>query len=172
MTLVFGMSALEAELGSRLLIAAVLGAAIGLEREYHAHPAGLRTLIMVAMGACLFTMMGPLLIQPGSKIGDPTRIAAQVVTGIGFLGGGAILRTQDRVQGMTTASTIWAVAALGMAVGFGFYALAIFGTFLGLVALVGIRPLEEWLFNILPAPRPRKRRKPATQTRKGDEAGD
>jgi putative Mg2+ transporter-C (MgtC) family protein len=163
------ISALEAELGIRLLIAAVLGAAIGLEREYHAHPAGLRTLIMVSLGACLFTMMGPLLILPGSKIGDPTRIAAQVVTGIGFLGGGAILRTHDRVQGMTTASTIWGVAAIGMAVGFGFYALATFGTVLALVALVGVRPLEEWLFNWLPAPRPRKLRKPAARARKTDE---
>jgi putative Mg2+ transporter-C (MgtC) family protein len=161
------MSQLEQELGLRLLIALVLGAAIGLEREYHAHPAGLRTLIMVSLGACLFSMLGPLLIQPGSKIGDPTRIAAQVVTGIGFLGGGAILRTHDRVQGMTTASTIWGVAAIGMAVGFGFYTLAIFATVLSLIALVGIRPLEEWLFNILPAPKPRKLRK-GMQTRKTD----
>ena len=154
-----GMSAMETELGLRLLIAMVLGASIGLEREYHAHPAGLRTMIMIALGACLFTVMGPLLILPGSKIGDPTRIAAQVVTGIGFLGGGAILRTQDQVRGLTTASTIWAVAAIGMTVGFGFYVVAIVATVLALVALVGIRPLEEYLFNKLPTPKPRKTRK-------------
>ena len=166
------MSQLETELGVRLLIALVLGAMIGLEREYHAHPAGLRTLIMIAMGACLFTMMGPLLITSASKLGDPTRIAAQVVTGIGFLGGGAILKTNDRVQGMTTASTIWGVAAIGMCVGFGFYALAILATVLALIALIGIRPFEEWLFNVLPAPKPRKLRKARVKSAPDIKSGD
>jgi putative Mg2+ transporter-C (MgtC) family protein len=112
------------------------------------------------------------LITSASKLGDPTRIAAQVVTGIGFLGGGAILKTQDRVQGMTTASTIWGVAAIGMCVGFGFYALAILATVLALIALVGIRPFEEWLFNVLPAPKPRKLRKARAKSAPDIKNGD
>src|SRR5436189_5833753 len=96
----------------RLLLAAGLGAAIGLEREYRQKPAGLRTNILIAVGSALFTIMS--LAMTG-RDGDPGRIAAQVVTGIGFLGGGAIMRNRDTVHGMTTAATIWVNAAIGLA---------------------------------------------------------
>jgi putative Mg2+ transporter-C (MgtC) family protein len=107
----------------RLLLAAGLGAALGLEREYRQKPAGLRTNILIAMGSALFTIMSAVMVQPGV---DPSRIAAQIVTGIGFLGGGAIMRNRDTVHGMTTAATIWVNAAIGVAAGTGQYALATF----------------------------------------------
>src|SRR3954447_4231685 len=97
----------------RLLLAAGLGAAIGLEREYRQKPAGLRTNILIAVGAALFTTVSLLAARQG---GSPDRIAAQIVTGVGFLGGGAILRGGATVHGMTTAATIWVNAAIGMTV--------------------------------------------------------
>jgi putative Mg2+ transporter-C (MgtC) family protein len=99
---------------------------------------------LVAAGACLFTAVG---LDPvfGART-DPTRIAAQIVTGVGFLGAGAILRQGIDVKGLTTAASIWVVASLGMAVGFGLYWTALFTTVLVLVALVAIRPLEQRLF--------------------------
>jgi putative Mg2+ transporter-C (MgtC) family protein len=99
----------------RLLLAAGLGASIGLEREFRHKPAGLRTNILIAVGAALFTTLSIDLarVYGGST---PDRIAAQIVTGIGFLGGGAILRSGKTVYGMTTAATIWVNAAIGMAV--------------------------------------------------------
>src|SRR5712692_6024964 len=115
----------------RLLLAAGLGAAIGLEREYHQKPAGLRTNILIAIGSALFTTLS--LSIGGSA--TPDRIGAQIVTGIGFLGGGAILRSGNSVHGMTTAATIWVNAAIGMAVGTGQYALATAVTVITLVVL-------------------------------------
>lgn len=127
----------------RLLVAVVLGALIGLERERHNHPAGLRTMSMVSVGSCLFTLLGASLFRgPGE---DPTRIAAQIVTGVGFLGAGAILRDGGGIRGLTTAATIWVVAAIGMAAGFGAYVLAIGGTALVLLALLSMRLLRHWL---------------------------
>ena len=134
---------LETELALRLLVALVLGAIIGLEREYHRHPAGLRTMAMVSVGSCLFTLLGTAL---GNKNTDPTRIAAQVVTGVGFLGAGAILRQGRNIHGLTTAASIWVVAAIGMAVGFGLYLLPTICTLLVVVALLTIRPIEAKLF--------------------------
>jgi len=123
----------------RLVLAAGLGAAIGLEREYRQKPAGLRTNILIAVGSALFTIMS--LAMTG-RDGDPGRIAAQVVTGIGFLGGGAIMRNRDTVHGMTTAATIWVVAAIGLAAGSGQYSLATFTTALTLIVLVVLPPIE------------------------------
>jgi putative Mg2+ transporter-C (MgtC) family protein len=99
---------------------------------------------LVGVGACLFTALG---LEPvfGTRT-DPTRIAAQIVTGVGFLGAGAILRHGTDVRGMTTAASIWVVAALGMAVGFGFYFIGIFTAALVLVTLVAIRPIERRFF--------------------------
>jgi putative Mg2+ transporter-C (MgtC) family protein len=134
---------LELELSIRLLVALVLGAVIGLEREYHRHPAGLRTLAMVSVGSCLFTLLGTSL---GNHNTDPTRIAAQVVTGVGFLGAGAILRQGPNVHGLTTAASIWVSAAVGMAVGFGLYVLPTICTILVVVWLVALKPLEARLF--------------------------
>src|SRR6266705_994170 len=93
----------------RLLVAAGLGAAIGLEREYRQKPAGLRTNILIAVGSALFTILS---VAMGRDAQSPDRIAAQIVTGIGFLGGGAILRQRSTVHGMTTAATIWVNAAI------------------------------------------------------------
>ena len=103
----------------RLLLAAALGGAIGLEREYRHKPAGLRTNMLIALGSALFSVMS---IDLGAAAGSPDRIAAQVVTGIGFLGAGAILRSGENVHGLTTATTIWVNAAIGMAAGLGAYA--------------------------------------------------
>src|SRR5256714_8018264 len=97
----------------RLLVALVLGAIIGLERERQERAAGLRTVTMVALGSCLFTVVGAF----GFSQTDPSRVAAQIVTGIGFLGAGTIFLRKDLVRGVTTAATIWAVAAIGMAGG-------------------------------------------------------
>jgi putative Mg2+ transporter-C (MgtC) family protein len=106
------MSGMEWTVLLQIVVAAVLGAAIGIERELGAQPAGLRTHMLVSLGAALFTLAGVGLV--GS---DPTRIAAQVVTGIGFLGGGAILREGATVRGLTTAASLWVTAAIGLAVG-------------------------------------------------------
>jgi putative Mg2+ transporter-C (MgtC) family protein len=99
---------------------------------------------LVGVGACLFTVLG---LDPvfGSRV-DPTRIAAQIVTGVGFLGAGAILRRGSEVRGLTTAASIWVVAAIGMCIGFGNYFLGIFTAVLVLVTLVVIRPIESRMF--------------------------
>lgn len=131
----------EIEVSIRLLVALLLGAAIGVEREYTHHSAGLRTMAAVSLGSCLFTVVG---IYPVHT--DPTRVAAQVVTGVGFLGAGAILRSGISVRGLTTAATIWVVAAIGVAVGFGLIILPALATILMLVFLVVLKPIEERLF--------------------------
>ena len=125
----------------RLLLAASLGAAIGVEREYRRKPAGLRTNILIAVGSALFTILS-VDIARGS--GSPDRIAAQIVTGVGFLGGGAILRSGQSVHGMTTAATIWVNAAVGMAAGAGEPALAAGTTLLTLVVLAVLPPVEGY----------------------------
>ena len=125
----------------RLILAAGLGAAIGLEREYRQKPAGLRTNILIAVGAALFTIIS-LTLTGGAD--DRSRVAGQIVTGIGFLGGGAIMRYRDTVHGMTTAATIWVNAAIGAAAGAGQYALAAFTAALTLVVLVVLPPIETY----------------------------
>ncbi len=124
----------------RIFVALLIGAAVGIEREYRGHAAGVRTLAMVSVGSCLFTAVG-IFAFPG-HLTDPTRIAAQVVTGVGFLGAGAIFRAEDGVKGLTTAATVWVVAALGMSVGFGLYLLAVAAALIVLIGLVLVRPLE------------------------------
>ena len=125
----------------RLLLAAGLGATIGLEREMRRKPAGLRTNILIALGSALFTTISLQLAAAG---GTPDRIAAQIVTGIGFLGAGAILRSGKNVHGMTTAATIWVNAAIGMAAGAGEYAMAMVATFVTLIVLVILPPVETY----------------------------
>src|SRR6058998_3326519 len=132
---------LPLDVARRLLLAAALGAALGLEREYHRKPAGLRTNILIALGSALFTTLS---IAMGGYGGTPDRITAQVVTGIGFLGGGAILRSGTTVHGMTTAATIWVNAAIGMAVGAGEYALAAGSTIITLIVLCVLPPIEAY----------------------------
>jgi putative Mg2+ transporter-C (MgtC) family protein len=125
----------------RLLAAAGLGAVIGLEREYRRKPAGLRTNMMIALGSALFTVVSIELVGAG---GSADRVAAQIVTGIGFLGGGAILRSGENVHGMTTAATIWVNAAIGMAAGAGALSLAAGATVVALVVLAVLPPIEGY----------------------------
>lgn len=132
---------LPVDLAWRLLLAAGLGAAVGLEREYRQKPAGLRTNILIALGSALFTILS---ISMGHESGTADRIAAQIVTGIGFLGGGAILRSGNTVHGMTTAATIWVNAAIGVAAGMGQYALATATAVLTLVVLGVLPPIEAY----------------------------
>jgi len=133
-----------ADFGLRLVIALVLGLVLGTEREFRGHPAGIKTMGLISLGACMFTALG-LLPEFGTRV-DPTRIAAQIVTGVGFLGAGSILRQGGDVHGLTTAASIWVAASLGMAVGYGYYAIAVFTAFLVIVMLVAIRPLEMRFF--------------------------
>lgn len=137
----------------RLVAAAALGGAIGIERELHEREAGLRTHLLVSVGAALFTLVSAYawsdfeFSQADGLTFDPTRIAAQVVTGIGFLGAGAIIRQGFSVRGLTTAATLWMVAAIGMACGAGFYWAAVFGTVVALVSLGPLRIVSRRIFD-------------------------
>jgi putative Mg2+ transporter-C (MgtC) family protein len=124
----------------RLALAAVLGGAIGLEREYHHKPAGLRTNMLIALGSALFSILS---VELGAGAGSPDRIAAQVVTGIGFLGAGAILRSRENIHGLTTAATIWVNAAIGMAAGLGSYVVATLAATLTLIVLAILPYIER-----------------------------
>jgi len=126
----------------RLLLAAGLGAAIGVERELRQKAAGLRTNMLIALGSALLTVLSFEIARAG---GTPDRIAAQIVTGVGFLGGGSILRSGRSVHGMTTAATIWVNAAVGMAAGAGLYALATVATLITLVVLAVLPIAERYL---------------------------
>ena len=126
----------------RLALAAVLGGAIGLEREYHRKPAGLRTNMLIALGSALFSILS---VELGAGAGSPDRVASQVVTGIGFLGAGAILRSGENIHGLTTAATIWVNAAIGMAAGIGSYVVATGAAALTLIVLA-ILPFIERRF--------------------------
>jgi putative Mg2+ transporter-C (MgtC) family protein len=123
----------------RLAIAAGLGAAVGVEREMREHQAGVRTHLLVALGSALFTIVGAYGFEDFGKATDPTRVAAQIVTGIGFLGAGAILREGLSVRGLTTAGSLWVVAAIGMGAGAGYYWAAVAGTALTIFALWPLR---------------------------------
>jgi putative Mg2+ transporter-C (MgtC) family protein len=126
----------------RLFVALILGAVIGLERERQERAAGLRTVTMVSLGSCLFTIVGVY----GFRSTDPSRVAAQIVTGIGFLGAGTIFLRKDLVRGLTTAATIWATAAVGMAAGTEQYFAAVFTTLLVLAVLMVLKPVERRFF--------------------------
>jgi putative Mg2+ transporter-C (MgtC) family protein len=133
------------ELILRLAAALVLGGIIGLERERQERAAGLRTVTMVSLGSCLFTLVGAYGFGSPNRV-DPTRVAAQIVTGIGFLGAGTIFLRNDLVRGLTTAATIWATAAIGMAAAAGAYFLALFTTLLVLLVLTVLKPMEKRFF--------------------------
>lgn len=121
-----------------ILLALLTGALIGLEREYRSKSAGLRTMILVSLGSCLFTILSVRVGYPASA----DRIAANIVTGIGFLGAGVIFKDENRVGGITTATTIWMVAALGMAIGAGHYQAAFVSTIAVLVVLMVLAPMQ------------------------------
>jgi putative Mg2+ transporter-C (MgtC) family protein len=133
---------------SRLLVASILGAAIGLERETKHKPAGLRTNMFICFGAAMFTLLSDELAA--EHMGDHTRIAAQIIPGIGFIGAGSIMRSGMSVSGLTTAATMFVVASVGMAVGGGLYVPAIFATLLILVSLQFLGWFEQ-RFNLKPA---------------------
>lgn len=128
----------------QVIVAALLGGLIGLEREARGREAGFRTNILIAIGACLFTILSiqgfPL---QDSSARDTSRVAAQIVSGIGFLGAGALFQTRNHIKGMTTAATIWLVAAIGMTVGVGAYGLAIFTSVLTFIVLRLLRPVSK-----------------------------
>ena len=124
---------IELELGLRLLLAAALGAVIGFQREKAGKPAGLRTVVLVCVGAALFTVAS---VYGFGTAADPSRIAAGIVIGIGFLGAGTILRREGAVvEGLTTAATIWAMAAIGLAVGAGLYIITVVAAAIILIVL-------------------------------------
>jgi putative Mg2+ transporter-C (MgtC) family protein len=130
----------------RILVAAVLGALIGLERDKHGRAAGLRTHLLVSLGAAVFTVLSELIPHQGGGSGyvaDPGRIAAQIVTGIGFLGAGVIIKNSGNVRGLTTAACLWTAAAVGMACGSNHFVLAIATTLLALAGLMLLKKFES-----------------------------
>lgn len=139
------------EIVLRVGVAALLGGLVGFEREFSDQPAGFRTHILVALGAMLFTMVGAygineFLASDADLNFDPTRIAAQVVTGIGFLGAGAILREGFNVKGLTTAAALWVTAAVGVSVGLGYWEAAVTTTLGAVLALYGLKRIERVVF--------------------------
>lgn len=130
-----------------IVLAAVLGAVIGLERELSGKAAGLRTNLLICLGAAVFTIMSKRMVE--GTDGSVVRIAAQIVTGVGFLGAGAIIQDRRGVHGLTTAATIWLVASIGMACGSQFYKLAIVASLIAVLALIGLgklsKPLERYV---------------------------
>jgi putative Mg2+ transporter-C (MgtC) family protein len=143
----------QLELTGRLVVALLLGGVIGWERELARMPAGFRTHALVSLGSAIFTVVSAYAFTgPGS---DPTRIAAQVVSGIGFLGGGAILHYGGTVRGLTTAASLWSVAAVGMAAGAGLYVVAAVGVVLVIIGLEVFERVEAVVKRRLDIP-PRK----------------
>jgi len=140
----------QLDLALRLVVASVLGGVIGLEREIHQHPAGMRTHLLVSLGSAVFTVLsiagfespaGPNGVTPT----DPSRVAAQIVSGIGFLGAGAILKYGTTIKGLTTAASLWATAAVGMAAGAGQWLVAVIGTGIVVLSLWPLHAaLDRW----------------------------
>lgn len=136
------------EIGLRLVFAMILGLIVGIEREYTHRPAGMRTHILVALGSCVVMLTGQMIFaqyQPYGATPDPARLAAQVITGVGFLGAGTILREGTNVKGLTTAASLWGVACLGIAVGGGYYIIALIGTILVILTLTLFELLQKLL---------------------------
>jgi len=134
----------------QLLLAAVLGGILGLEREYGKKEAGLRTYILVAMGSALFTIIARefvLRFSASQNISlDPLRTIQAIAIGIGFIGSGLIIFRRDHIEGLTTAAGLWLVAAIGVAVGFKLYILASFATLFGVLTLTGLYLIEKIIF--------------------------
>lgn len=131
------------QIALRLACAMLVGVVIGLEREFTHRPAGLRTHILVALGACVASVMGEMIFLHFTADVDPARLSAQVITGVGFLGAGTIMKEGASVKGLTTAASVWAVACLGIAAGFGYYALALLGTVFIFVTLTIVEALQH-----------------------------
>jgi putative Mg2+ transporter-C (MgtC) family protein len=133
----------------RLVLAALLGGIVGLEREVHGRPAGIRTYLILSLGTALLMVLSEYLLvayhdkYPGLAQGDPGRIAGQAITGIGFLGAGVIIRYKDTIRGLTTAACVWLVCSVGLAVGAGFYLVSVAVTLLTVFALIGLKAGER-----------------------------
>ncbi len=142
----------DLEIVLRLILASVLGGLIGLEREVHGREAGVRTTLLVSLGSALFMIVSESFFFAYEKkvIGgtfhvDPTRIAAQVVTGVGFLGAGVIIRMKESIRGVTTAASIWVVCAVGLAIGSGYYLIGIVTSAITVLSLMGVKTFERKL---------------------------
>jgi len=140
------------EIIGRLVLAAILGGMVGLEREVHGRPAGIRTYLTLSLGSALFMVLSEFLMIkfqthfPGITLSaDPGRIAAQAVTGIGFLGAGVIIRYKDTVRGLTTAACVWVVCAIGLTIGAGFYLYGVVVACLTVLCLIVLKALENYL---------------------------
>ena len=147
------------ELCLRMVAAVVCGAVIGAEREWRGKPAGLRTNILICLGAAIFTIISAQIAARYD--GDGSRIAAQIVTGIGFIGAGAIIRSEGGIHGLTTAATIWLVAGIGMCCGAGFYLIALMATVIAFVVLLGLAPIDNYFARL------HKRRNPHKENGNG-----
>lgn len=137
-----------AEISIRLGCAMMVGLIIGIEREYTHRPAGMRTHILVALGACVVSIVGEMIFIQYNSTGatpDPARLSAQVITGVGFLGAGTIMKEGPTVKGLTTAASLWAVACLGLASGFGYYSLALLGMAFIMITLTLFEALQRSL---------------------------
>ncbi|MBE6974100.1 MAG: MgtC/SapB family protein [Ruminococcaceae bacterium] len=136
------------QIALRLGFAMVIGIIIGLEREFTHRPAGLRTHILVVLGACVVSILGEMLFTHYHALGssaDPARLSAQVITGVGFLGAGTIMKEGVNVKGLTTAASVWAVACLGLACGFGYYVPALLGMVFIMITLTVLEALQRRL---------------------------
>ena len=144
------------DIALRLLCATLIGFAVGVEREWIHRPAGMRTHMVVAVGACVVIMTGEQIFLQSGQYGawsDPDRMAAQVISGIGFLGAGTIIREGITIKGLTTAASLWAVASLGLAVGAGCYFIALCGTLIIVITLTVLRVLQDKQFRHTDNPR-------------------
>ena len=139
----------DAQIISRLVLSFFLSGLIGFERQAHRREAGLRTHILVCLGSCLIMLTSLYVfdIYIARVPLDPTRIAAGVITGIGFLGAGTIIRDREGIKGLTTAASLWLVAGIGLAVGCGFYKAGVYTTVLALIVLLVLRYLEWMMFS-------------------------
>jgi putative Mg2+ transporter-C (MgtC) family protein len=129
----------------RLVLALVVGGTIGMEREIKGKPAGMRTNMLMCMGTCLLMILSIEVLRHNGKMGDPTRIASQVMTGIGFLGAGSIIQSRFSVTGLTSAATLWFVAAIGLVIGWGNYVLAVAAALLIILTLTTLSRMERML---------------------------
>lgn len=136
------LSLLSIDYMIKLILSLLIGCILGIEREYRAKPAGIKTYAMICMGACIFTSLSLQMSAPA----DPSRIASQIVSGLGFIGAGAIFQSKRMITGLTTASMLWVVGALGTLVGFGQYIEALFTLVIIYVCFFGIRKMQAVVF--------------------------
>ena len=139
----FGEVSIYYGIGIQIIFALILGGLVGLDREVKLKAAGLKTNIMICIGACLYTTISMINIDPSASMIDPNRVSAQIVSGIGFLGAGAIIQGRGSVTGLTTAATIWVVAAIGYTIGVGFPIVATLFSLTVLVVLKMINPINK-----------------------------